>query len=390
MPAYSAQSIEVRPIDTADSYLDTFAPLAFGQAAYWRWQLQDRAGAPLETIANATGRELRYARSTPAEASFDLLHSDDEAYELLGALEQQTPLLRCWRIEPAASGVLVATCRFAGVFSGLEEATDKGLTATFTAPPGALEHRLTGEADDHAFEDAIEVARQLVEDQNARQSTGLQMGTLEVAGTQVDVLYERAEVLATLAELAGADPGGFDYDVRFTDEGPVLAQLLLLRRQGALRAGAAFGYGEGTLQNVSGAERMWLPPRNRVVAIGDDSVSQVAEDVPAQQAFGMYEVPLSVPDTVDAGVLLARARDHVAPGWRRFVKLTPDPNATDDDGAALTPQPWVHYWLGDDVPATIRKDSWRHDGTARIDGITVGLADDGREDRHELTFEESS
>lgn len=354
----------------------------------WRWALQSPAGLTVSTLRSAFDRELDYQRNEPAVLTLALDHDTADAERLYQQLENGIPIIRGWRLEPQPDTSTLAVIRFAGHVLGLDESTSEAIAVTAVAPPGRLAYRITAEIDDHPFEDGGEIFRQLVEDQNLIDATGAVMGVVE-ATVPRDLTYENREVHEAIGELTEFQDGP-DYDVAPVAAGAVLGTVNVYRQMGVDRtapgASVGFGYGRGTVGNCVDARRRWLPPRNRVRVIGDDSVTREKSDAGSIAKFGTFASTDQLADTVDAGVLDARAQELLAPGWRRLVEVDPDPRKTDRQGNLITPRPWLDYWLGDVVQVAVRKGAWNRVDAARIDGVKIAVGDDGLEDSHELAY----
>lgn len=355
----------------------------------WRFALQSPSGATVSLLRQAFDREFDFQRSQPAAFDLKLDHEAEDAYRLLEQLEQGVPIVRAWRLERQPDTSIRPVIRFAGHVLGVDEQTSDAITVTALQPPGKFAHRITSELDDHPFEDGGEIFRQLVEDQNAIDATGAVMGTVETTAPR-DLTYENREVLEALGELTEFQDGP-DYDAVPIDAGATLATLNVYRAMGADRTAAGavvgFGYGPGTLQNCLDARRRWLPPRNLVRVIGDDSLTRDKSDALSRQRFGTFAATDQLADTVDADALDARAQELLAPGWRKLVEVDPDPRKRNErTGELITPAPWLDYWLGDVVQVDVRKGAWNRVDAARVDGIGISIGNDGRESAHELAY----
>lgn len=362
----------------------------------WLWVLQSGAGESLSVLSGARGRGLTYKRSSTPEAHFELDLDHDDALVLEEALSELSggglPLLRAFRVEEQENGGELAVCRFCGPIVSRDEQGAAG-TVNVTAR-GAFEV-LEGRFTDTDYVASLTPAGEIVQDvitinEGIDGLTGITFGTLEVTEA-VDASYEPfkriTEVISDLAD-------NFDFEVvALADDagaGTELGRLDIYAEQGIDRPDVLFGYGEGTVGNCTDASRTTLKPVNKVYVTGVDGLFGYAEDAPSITAHGVWTAVESMSDVDSTDILDARAQGLLVPEPQRIVKFTPDPTRLDADDELSTPSPWVDYWLGDTVRATIRKGSFQYAGSPRIDGIAIEIDDQGFEASHELTFSDES
>lgn len=350
----------------------------------WAWALQDASGANLSLLTGARARYVDWTRSSTPEAYFELDLEHDDAYAVRAALGLGVPRLRAFRIEPDLEAGQLAVCRFGGLVLPVEEDAASGLMkVTARGVFEVLEGRFTDELFARDVTPAGDIAVELFElTETIDGPTGMRIGNVDFT-TPRDVTHEeRKNIADAWAELADA----FDYEVvplsDDTGQGFELGELNIYGRQGVVRDGAAFGYGDETVGNCSGANRQTLRPRNRVIVTGDEGTYAIAEDPASIDRYGVWTHVESMSDVLDESMLQARADELVQGNLDTVVSFTPDPAKVNDDGEPLTPIPGVDYWLGDSVPLTVRKGAFESDGYVRVDGIRVDIDDDGFEAAH--------
>lgn len=351
----------------------------------WLWVLQAAGGVNLSPLPGATNRRLSYKRSSTAEATADLPLDHDDAYLLIDALRNGVPILRCFRVERQADGSELVACRFAGPILPLDEDTDsKVLTFTARGAFEVLEGRFVDGLYARDLMPVADVAAELITTTEAEHPTGIELGTIEDTAAR-DVSFENKRIADAITDLID----DFDYELvplaDDTGQGPTLARFDAWARQGGdLTASALFGYGEGTLDNCTSASRKTTRPVNRVLVTGDQGLTATDEDADSIARYGLWTETESMSDVIDLGRLQARATELLRPDPVRVVSFTPNPAKVDDDGSPITPQPWLDYWLGDDVTLSVRDGAFEFDGAVRVDGIDIAIGDDGYESEHNV------
>lgn len=359
----------------------------------WKWSLQTAAGVNKSILSNAAQRRLDFVRTSTPEAKLELELEHDDAYKLIELLVAGQPVLRCFRIEPSNLvapdySSLVARCRFAGILASLEEsAVSNRASVVFRG----VWDRTEGRSIDYVstLEGAGDVLANIVAVTQIDYAAPLGITQGPVQFTPVkDATYDRKRIADAAAELASV----FDFEVvplaDANGGGLDLGRLDIFTRQGAVRPGAIFGYGAGTIGNCTDATRRWTRPRNIVYIDGDEGLFGYASDGPSIAKHGPWEHREGMVDGLNQGILDARAVEVLQPEWKPTVTINPDPNLVDPKtGLLVAPVPGFHYWLGDTCPATIRKGAFRHDGDVRIDSIGIGLDDEGYENEHDVRID---
>lgn len=337
--------------------------------AVWTFVLQSHTGAQLIELSNvgelsaAGSRRLAFKRNTAAELQFALSHDDTEAQLLLDALANGIPQVVGWR----KGGSDPKVKRFGGVWAPMEEELAEATAVTVNARDrfGVLEGRVTAELDDHPGEDAGEVMRQLVVDQNAVKDTGITIGSIQ-SSTAVDVTYEYKNVAEAFGELAGIDLGP-DFEV--TPDGV----LNVYAEQGSVKDAAKFEHGPGTLDNCQSVRRTTRYPRNRVIVVGDEGVVAQVDDATSQDRYGIWAHVESLSDQIDATILRARAQSLIKPSPVEVITFTPEL------AADSCPVPWDDFWLGDTVGFYARRGAFERAAQVRVNQIELLVDDEGNE-----------
>lgn len=355
----------------------------------WLWALQSPLGSTLSLLSGARSRAFRFRRTSTPEATFELDLQHDDAYVLDDALAAGgggMPVLRCFRLEEQDDGSELVVCRFAGIFDSMSESASAGTNAvTFAGAFDVFEGRVTDALFARGLAPAADVAVDLITATAAVDgATGIVIGDVELTEPR-DVTYEpRKRIADGVLDLADA----FDFEVvplaDTSGQGADLGRFDAWVRQGIDRPEAVFGYGAGTVGNCDDATRTTQRPRNRVYVTGDEGLVGFAESPVSVLKHGVWAHVEAMSDVINASVLDARARALLQPDPIRTVTFTPDPTNVDGDGTAITPRPWLDYWLGDTVRVSVRKGSFSYDGSPRIDGIDLTIDDEGNESGHTI------
>lgn len=354
--------------------------------ATWQWVLADDAGAQLCDL-DVPGRFLTFARNAAPEATCSLHHDEEAAWYLSRALRNGIPRLLCYR-----DGIL----RFRGVLdTAAEDLSDAAtLTPTFRGPfarlvsGGNVGARYTGAERTFTQEDQGTIAWTLISEANATTPTGIVLGAIEPTVPR-DRTYQRKAIGEAIVELSQVQ-GGFDFSVEpvdYDDPSGADGAFYVYAEQGQFVEEAIFEYGHGTLGNVSQVRRTTTPPVNRVVVLGANGLVGERSDQPSIDRYGEYCLQVSATDVVEQATLDAKAEASLRPDPVRVVSFTPDPD--------LAPQPWDDYWLGDTLSFVARR-GFRDQGESafeealepRLNGLKVGVSDDGQAETHELTIDQ--
>lgn len=361
--------------------------------------LQDQFGTNAKVLTGATGREASYRRNGTPQLSGDIDLEHDDAYALRALFDTCIPRLRAFRSEPDPAdpnnAPPIAVCRHAGIIMPVEDKGDEGIMSFVS--PGVFERAEYGFIGPQEFIRNATPAGQVLQDlcvQTEQNGTalGLTFGTLEPT-PPIDLAYDSGAIKIT-ADAVEDLGGGFDFEVApladSTGQGSTLGRLDVYTRQGIRQAGAIFGYGDGTVGNCKDANRQTLKPINYVIVTGDEGTVGFGYDLASIQKFGQWFATDSLTGVTDVKLLAATAQSMVRSAPETVISIQPDPTIVGGDGNPLVPMPGVHYWLGDNVIASVRKGAFVYDGEPRIDGIEIKIDDEGYEVEHALTIADAT
>lgn len=344
--------------------------------AAWTWQLCDAGGAALAELTTATDRSLRFRRNYYGEGAFTITHEDDAAQLLLDSLHNAgVPTLRCYRRGASdAAGVL----RFNGYLAALAESAEEAasLTAVFRGPFGRLlgdgpdRGRFTAASASFTTTDAGQIAKSLIDAANADGATGLAT-TGTIAATKLrDRLYQYANAGEAIVNLT-AVLDGFDFEEIYIAQGATLATFNVYASQGSDRPAARFEYGPGTLRNVRAVERATQPPVNVARVLGANGLAGVRSDAASIAKYGRWDLQQAATDVIEQATLDDKAQALLRPNPVKTITFVPD--------LAISPLPWDDFWIGDTIRFYARRGALQEDLTARVNGVTIAIDDNGFE-----------
>ncbi|MDP2712092.1 MAG: hypothetical protein Q8O56_12825 [Solirubrobacteraceae bacterium] len=343
--------------------------------ADWSLQLCQPGGAPLAQLTTARDVSLSWRRNHYAEVTLTLSAEDPAAGLLHHALKRGVPELRAHRhADSAANGTL----RFRGHLALVRDHAehDATITATFRSPfwrllgDGSRTGRFMFPAPaPFVGVQAAQIAKQLVDTENALGATGLTTTGATEATVARDITYAAGtnigRAIVDLSELSG----GFDFFERPIDTGTALAELHIVAAQGINRtATVRFEHGEQTRANVTEFTRTISPPISVSHAIGKDALVSTQTAIAAHGRWATLAGHADVEEQPRLDVLATAA---LRPAPVRVVEFLPD--------ASLAPKPFDDYWLGDTVRVLVRRAAIEEDVNVRINAITIVLDEDGRE-----------
>lgn len=349
----------------------------------WAFVLATSSGAPYDILDPAIlNADFTFSRSEATTLDLTLQGEDDRAYNLIYQLTQTAPRVYAYR-----DSVLY----FAGQVVAIKEAGEEDLAMSVTCVDalGVLQQRLT-EADFEAYgEDASQlIAGTLTDGQNsllaqaeATATTGLIAGTISTSigvdtfATSRDVAYDKLRELCQLVT-------GPDVKVRPVDGGATYGRLDVGNLYTSSATVASFGYGAGTLGNLTSFEWEVTPPMTRVICLGSETegASTVDANVTAAEAkVGVWQGQVSNNDLYLEDDCVNAANAAVRLDWAMAATFTPDP--------AVTPRPLRDYNVGDLVSVRAKRGSMLYNGNLRIRSIGVTIDDSGVEVAHRIECE---
>lgn len=228
-------------------------------------------------------------------------------------------------------------------------------------------------------------------DEPVRGTLGLYIDPAATSGPPRDRHYDYGKSIGeAIQQLAEVDDG-FYFRVdpyEGTRDGIALfSELVFLYPESGTDLDLTFDYGAGGQGNLSGASVSTQPPVNYVVAIGAGEVgSQLYSeqyDGASMDAYGVFQVNLSLTDVSDQATLDQHALDALRPEPRRIYACTPV-----RFGANL-PVPWEDFDVGDTVVLRLRGEAPYLADTqrCRVTGFQVTVDDSGVEALTGLTLE---
>lgn len=347
---------------------------------YWTWMLCDANGAAIAELANATGRTITYRRNTYVEAQCTLSHEDEAGALILSSLAAGgVPTLKTWRRGLTSD---ISTLRFRGHLVALQEVAEETslVTATFRSPFGVLlgdgneRGRFVRTSQSFTATDAGQIAKALVDATNAVAATGLvTTGTIEATKIRDRSYASGTNIGQALINLTNV-LDGFDFYETFLDDPAnpaALAQLQIVASQGTVKDAARFEYGPDTLANVRGLTRDTQMPANSVFVLGGVGLTSTYEDANSIGKYGEWHLKAEFVDVSEQATLDDKARALVRPNPVRTITFTPE--------AALAPQPFEDYDLGDTVMFFARRAGLNESAPVRVNGFTIAIDDNGYE-----------
>ena len=349
----------------------------------WAFVLATSSGAPYDVLDPAIlNAELTYSRSEATTLNLTLQGEDDRAYNIIYQLTQTAPRVYAYR-----DSVLY----FAGQVVAIKESAEEDLAMVVTCVDAlaTLQHRLT-ELDFEAYEENASylIAGTLTDGQssllaqaNATATTGLAAGTVtssigvDTFATSRDVCYDKLRELCQLVT-------GPDVKVRPVDGGATYGYLDVGNLYVSSATVASFGYGAGTLGNLTSFEWEVTPPLTRVICLGSETegASTVDANVTTAEAkVGVWQGQVSNNDLYLETDCVNAANAAVRLDWTTAVTFTPDP--------AVTPRPLRDYNVGDLVGVRAKRGSMLYNGNLRVRSIGVTIDDSGLEVAHRLECE---
>lgn len=352
------------------------------------WVLCDEDGNAVTEVSNASQRTFKAARNQGRQGAITLTHSDVEAQYLFEVLRNGVPQLRYYREDASGTKQLRLSASLTAINEDLSDDSDS-LVAIFKDPFGRIFG--DGSGDDpgrillapatFAAVDQGTIAWSLISTLNSASATGLRQGVIQ-ATTVRDRDYETGknvgEAITQLSEVLG----GFDFEVLPLDptaEGGYLGEFVVYKSMGSDRADLLWGYGPGTMSNVSKVSRQITPPINRVHMVTSDGLETIQSDVMSRARFGEWAISRSSPSDVTLqDTLDKQAEDALRPHWVKVVSFEPD----SDEG----PRPFDDFWLGDTGRFKAVEGAFEETFRPRVTSIAITEDEDGGED-YELETE---
>ena len=381
--------------EDAGSFHTTDVKEVFGTgtaAQEWTYVLGDANGNAIDILDPAIqSAVLSVARNQPASMTFTLSGDDDRAKNILRSLVttpspvQTAPGTRCYAYRNG-------TLKFAGYLSALKSTAgdDHQMTAVFTDALGVLDSRVTdsqfeayGETTTNLIAGTLTYGNSLLAQANATAATGLVIGPLGAleTGTTVDTFTtSRDSVLTKINEIT-ALAGGPNVLVKPVAGSSTFGNLYVGSINFTSSASMAnFGYGSGTVGNVTSFDWEIQTPLTRVVGVGTDVEDVSTGSVTAaENRIGVWQGTVINNDWQLYSECVDGANAAQRLDYQTVVAFTPEP--------AITPRPLRDYTVGDLVTVTANRGSLSYNGTLRVRSITITIDDSGFEVGHEVQCE---
>jgi hypothetical protein len=358
-------------------------------AVPWALVLSDRTTKPITIISRvALDKKLAYRRSRPATLSFRVPSDDPQIARIhtdgIPVLHPLARTVQAYRHEQDDDGTFRWVLRFNGVVWQLEDAgePDDAWTAVVCFDPWKLLEKRFPTLDPFVDVDGAAIARQIVDQVNSDEYTGVQTdgGTFEQAPVRTKTYAGRQSAGAALAELANAFDG-FDLLMEpFTPEdstgAPVydgtMARLHAFTKLGRWQDELKFSWGAAP-HNVKSVRRLLdgEGTANRILGLGQSSIAGPIEDPESRAAFGLLESVSSYTDIVSPELLQALIASELQfrKRTRELVHIIPQPG--------LAPEPFTHVNLGDTFEVYIgERLRGGLAGLQRCYGFDISLSDD--------------
>jgi hypothetical protein len=368
--------------DTTEESTGTAQGQTTGARNEWTFILADSNGAAADVLDPAIVRaELTMRRSEISTLEFELSGEDDRAYTIIQKLTQTRPLVYAYRDQ---------VLYFAGLLTAIREQGEEDVTmnVTFSDALATLQHRLTLSDIEYYDQDASTLiagtfasGKSLLEQANTLAATGLVAGTVtssvgvETFNTSRDVAYDKLRELCSIV-------AGPDVRVRPQSGSSTFGILDVGSLYKSTASVANFGYGGGTVANLTGFSWEVQPPLTRVICIGSEieGASDVTGDVTsAESRVGVWQGQIANNDLYLETDCVNAANSAVRLDWTVTVSFTPQP--------AVTPRPLRDYNVGDLVKVRANRGSLRYDGLLRVREISISIDDQGVETDHRIDTE---
>ena len=382
-------------------YVDSFTSqiieetLGIGTAPQeWTFILADKNGTFTDILDPAIiDCNLQYQRSKPTTATITLQGEDERAYAIISGLTTTKPLMYAYR-----DGVL----EFAGFISSIREMGDEdlGMSVIFTDALGVLAYRLTDpgfevydETTTNLIAGTLTEGLSLVDQANSTAivtagvisrtavPTGL-TATAATTGFAIDTFAtSRDRVLDKIIEISELTNGP-DLRVTPVDGSSTFGTLEVGTLYQGLTVGAYFGYGEGTVANLTSFDWEIQPPATRVTCVGNDcegSSTVNAAVTTAEAIVGVWQTVITNNDITEESDCIDAANAAMRLDWQTVVNFTPEPS--------VTPRVLRDYTIGDLVNVRADRGSLLYNGTLRVSSIGIRIDDSGFEVAHQIECE---
>lgn len=247
--------------------------------------------------------------------------------------------------------------------------------------------------------DAGQIAWSLINTQNGRSSTRLQQGTIQ-ASVKRDRTYAEGSVISELiTQLAEVDDGFF-FTVSPVDGMPgVFGQIeITYPLPGNDAQAAVFGFGDGTVGNLSGYSRVQNLPINRIraigVTVGETVLDSYKQDSTSVSRFDIIEDERSFSSVSEQATLDQHALSELDPSPPTTYTMTIIQQSSEgigggdppDLGGILVPALFDDFDVGDTVSLIIKHGRIDVLTTPLVSTAKISVSDEGAAEQLESVF----
>ena len=184
----------------------------------------------------------------------------------------------------------------------------------------------------YTAEDAGQIVLDRLTEQNAYRDTFLE-GNVQAPSAARTISYDAGKTEGDIVDELSGMSDGFFYRVDPLDgtPGKMGTLRMLYPDAGTERAEVRFGYGPGTMDNLTGFRVVRTLPLTRLTASSQDDtggrLAAAAENVAASTQYGLFEDETTYTDVTDLTLLQSAASAGVKPTPPLTIELTPTVNA---------------------------------------------------------------
>lgn len=345
--------------------------------ARWAWEVRDLAGVGRGELQPRAAEVTRQLNGT-TELTVELDGRD------AGDLATTARVVRGWRA-PVGGGS--RTLRVAAEMAQIaaEASTDRGelVTAVGTGGVGVFSARYVQQTAVYVATTPGALLNDRIAHQNARgHHTGLSDVIAADGGPPRDRTYDPGKSEGEILEQLAAVDDGFWYREDPIDaDGPAFSELVLLYPDAGGDSGARFGWGPGSVGNLSAAGVEVRRPTNAVIALGaGDGAEQLRHrivDEASAEVYGLFDQVITHPDVIIPETLQGHAQAALRLTPPRLFRVS----VAGVVGTPGVPAPWDGFDVGETVTLDLRGAApvLQYSGPARVTSFTVRVDADGVE-----------
>lgn len=235
--------------------------------------------------------------------------------------------------------------------------------------------------------DAGSIAWSLINTQNGRSSTRLRQGTLQ-ASVLRDRSYIEGDIVADLIKNLAEVDSGFSFVVNPVDEVPgVFGEFEVKWPLPGSDSAAMFGYGAGTVGNLTNYEVEYALPINRLratgSAVGENVLSSYREDAASIAQFDLMEDEKSFSSVTLAETLDQHALANLSPQPTTTYRVQISDQTSGNPNGIFVPSLFTDFEVGDSVLFSIRHGRLAVSERVRVAEATIAVSDEGSSEKLE-------